>query len=82
MTGRMPEEGVNPVEFPVMAQFVWAWFLDLHECRAQGMSGLARLTSLEMQAYFSLEGIVPMGWEVAAIRRLDRLVVQSLAADD
>ena len=71
----MPDEGINPEELPSEAAHVWHWFLELHESRSQGMNGPQPITNLEILAYAGLTGIQFEGWELAAMRRLDRLAL-------
>lgn len=77
MTGRMPEEGINPVELPQIATHVWEWFLVLSGGRQVGMNGSSPLSSMEILAFFQLEGIAPESWELNAIRRLDRVALEA-----
>lgn len=81
MTGRMPAEGINPATIPEIAQHVWAWFLMLNACRQSGM-GPSPISHSEMLAFFTLEGIMPEGWELQAIRALDNVALESAAKDE
>lgn len=77
----MPEEGINPVEFPDLLYDLWRWFLDLNASRQVGMGGVGPITYLELQAYSAVQGIRMEGWEIAAIRSLDRVALESTRAD-
>lgn len=77
----MPEEGINPVDLPEVAWHVWEWFLQLSGSRQSGIAGPVPLSNLEILAFFQLEGVSPDGWELQAIRALDRVAMESAAAD-
>lgn len=79
MTGRMPEEGINPIELPPVAAHVWGWFLGISRGRqSAGMGGPQSLSSMEIHAYFQLEGFMPNSWELMAIRELDGVAMASM----
>lgn len=78
MTGRMPEEGINPVDFPEALAHLWQWFLQLNSARQSGMSA-SPITYPDMRAFFSLYGIAPQGWELDAIRLLDGIALESMS---
>jgi hypothetical protein len=77
MTGRMPEEGINPVEMPFFLRHIWSWFLALDAKRGGGM-GPSPITHTEMQAYFSLMRITPSTLDIETISRLDAIALSSL----
>lgn len=77
MTGRMPPEGVNPVEFPQAVSHLWQWFMQLSNARQPGM-GVSPITYPDLHAFFSLYGITPDGWELDAIRVLDGIALESM----
>jgi hypothetical protein len=77
MTGRMPAEGINPVEFPETALHVWNWFQQLSAGRGGGGMGPSAITYPDMQAFFGLYGIRPDVWELDAIRLLDGVALNS-----
>lgn len=81
MTGKMPEEGINPVEIPPVSAHVWGWFLQLNAERQSGMAP-SPLTSQQVLAFFTLEGFMPEGWELLAIRSLDRVALDSSSTSD
>lgn len=70
----MPQEGINPIEFPDVASELWRWFLDLHSARGQGMAP-SPITYLDLFAYAQLHGLAFAAWELDAIRRLDRIAL-------
>lgn len=77
MTGRMPDEGVNPVEFPSALADVWEWFLRLNRKRPAGMSSVAPIPESEIGWFFANRGITPEGWVLDAIDRLDVVAMAS-----
>ncbi len=79
MTGRMPQEGINPIELPPEADHVWLWFLDLNAARQSGLNGGMPLSHAELVAFFWLERITPSGWELQALRALDRVAFAPVA---
>lgn len=70
MTGRMPVEGLNPVEFPIELYDEWGWFLDLHRTRQTGLSD-SPIAESEIGWYFFNRGTRPQGWLLRLIRRLE-----------
>ena len=76
MTGRMPEEGINPVEFPDVLYDLWNWFLDLHASRGAGM-GPSPITQLDLFAYSQLHQVRFEQWQLSAIRQLDGIALNS-----
>lgn len=76
MTGRMPEEGINPGELPDFLAYLWHWFLDLRAKRGGGM-GPGPITHTEMQAYFSLMRVTPSPTDIRTINRLDVIALNS-----
>lgn len=77
--GVMPEEGINPVSFPEAVGHVWEWFLHLNASRQAGMGGPMPVTYTEIAAFFNLEGVELSGWELQAIRWLDRIALEPIA---
>lgn len=77
MTGRKPQEAINPVEFPEALHQLWLWFLELNASRSSGM-GACPISYSDMQAYFSLMQCRPEPWEISAIRRLDGVALESI----
>lgn len=71
MTGSMPDEGVNPIDFPAEAAHVWHWFLQLNAKRPQGFSGASCIPESEVHYFFRNRHIAPEVWEVDAISALD-----------
>lgn len=81
MTGRMPEEGINPAEFPELLYDLWRSFLAMHSARGRGMSGMEPITHQGIQAYSALYGVRFEEWELAAIRALDVVALGSVGDD-
>lgn len=74
MTGRMPKEGINPVEFPLMLSDVWTWFLSLHGNRQSGMT-VNPISEQEIHFFFKNRKIDYEIWQIETIRLLDSLVM-------
>jgi len=74
----MPDEGINPAPFPEAAFDVWGWFLQISRGRQSGINGPMALSSTEILAFFQLEGCMPDGWELGAIRALDMVALESM----
>ncbi len=72
----MPEEGINPVEFPDVLYDLWQWFLDLNASRTSGM-GPSPITQLDLLAYSQLHQVRFEQWQLSAIRHLDRVALSS-----
>lgn len=79
MTGRMPEEGINPVEFPDVLHDLWYCFLDLNKARRKAFVGIEPISYLEIQAYCSLTGSRFDGWELSTLQELDTVALESAA---
>lgn len=73
----MPEEGINPAEFPEAAQDVWGWFLVLNHKRPQGMAGACPIPESEIGWFFRNRGINPEAWEIDAINYLDAVALSA-----
>ena len=82
VSGRMPEEGINPGSIPAEVAHVWSWFTALRESAGAGLNGPLPITNLEMLAFFTLEGMALEGWETRAIRAVDSAYLRSLAKDE
>jgi hypothetical protein len=82
MTGRMPEEGVNPVEFPEQMTEVWGWFLGISGRRRRGGFGPELVAWESMESYFRLMRITPEPWQISVIDRLDRVWFESQQEKD
>lgn len=79
MTGRMPEEGINPVEFPEVLAELWGWFLRLNAGRGGGF-GTQPITEQGIGWFFHNRGIRPQMWQLDALRLLDRVALDSSSA--
>lgn len=73
----MPEEGINPAEFPDLLYDLWRCFVDLHSSRRRGLNGVEPIAFEEIQAYSELHGLKFEHWEVAAIKALDAVAMGS-----
>lgn len=80
MTGQMPEEGINPVEFPDLLYDLWHWFLRMNAGRCSGM-GPAPITEQEIGWFFRNRKIAPEVWQLDAIRMLDGIALESMQSD-
>lgn len=67
------------VEIPLSMQSIWRHFINLHNTRTAGMSGVNPIQYSEISAYFSLNQEVPEVWEVNTLRRLDSVVLEHFA---
>lgn len=77
--GAMPEEGVNPVEFPARLDYLWSWYLSLHAQRQRFMGEPQPVSEADIGWFFSNRGIALQGWEPDAIRQIDNLVMTELS---
>lgn len=77
MTGRMPEEGINPVEFPDVLHDLWYCFLDLNRARRKALVGIESISYLEIQAYCALTGERFEAWELSTLQELDAIALES-----
>lgn len=82
MMGKMPQEGINPIEFPEQLDFLWGWFLSLHSGRQQAMDGIAPIAESEIGWFFLNRRIDHSGWEADAIRRIDCAAIGALRSGD
>ncbi len=69
----MPEEGINPVELPPEMTVVWDWFLVLHSKRQPSIAGPSPILESEIGWFFHNRQIIPDGWELGVLTRLDDL---------
>jgi hypothetical protein len=60
---------------------VWSWFCRLNATRTSGGFGFSAITYLEMQAFFSMEGISLNGWELDFIRAFDKVAMEHFAEE-
>lgn len=75
-----PSELDDLVELPSTMQFVWNYFIDLHNARSfGGMQNINPLSYSDIKAYFELMNIVPEEWEVKLIKRLDTVALTQYA---
>lgn len=67
----MPE--LHPQPLPAACAGVWAIFCELDAERLPGMGGPCPVTSAQLLDWQRLHGIELSGWEIEALRTLDRL---------
>jgi hypothetical protein len=77
MTGNMPQEGINPVEFPDLLYDLWNWFLKLSTGRGGGM-GPTPIDEQNIGWFFHNRRITPQCWQLDAIRMLDSIALEIL----
>lgn len=77
----MPEEGINPIEFPEVASQAWEWFNRLADKRQLAVTGISPISESQIGWFFRNRGIVPESWELEAIDALDRLALKSAGED-
>lgn len=80
MTGRMPAEGINPVDFPNLLADEWGWFLSLNSSRQAGMA-VNSISEVEMESYFRNRRITPQAWQLDLIRALDNVALEHSRED-
>jgi len=56
---------------PAAGDYIWRWFLSLHNGRGSGGFGPNPISSIEIQAWSQLEGIRLAWWELKALRGMD-----------
>jgi hypothetical protein len=78
MTGKMPDEGINPVTFPETLMTVWQAFLVLHRSRPVSMGGPLPIPESELLAYQVNRRIRLSGAEVDVLRLLDNTALENI----
>ena len=73
----VPEEEWGIPEFPIVLYDLWQWFLKLHGSRGSGL-GPAPITEESIGWFFHTRRIAPQGWQLDAIRMLDRIALESM----
>lgn len=68
---------LHPQPLPATCAGLWAVFCELDSERLPGASGACPITSGQLLDWQRLHGIDLSGWEIAAIRQLDRLRLNS-----
>lgn|GEM_PF-1180188 len=78
-TGVLPAMLANAPELPEGMEVLWNDFLALHGSRGHTMSGPARITFSDIDAYQRVTGASLQPWEINAIRGADNayLTVQA-----
>lgn len=82
MTGRMPEEGVNPVDFPESMGQIWIWFVSLSGKRPPAMAGQSPIPESEIGWFFRNRHIEPDLWVFDAISALDAVALAAAVEKD
>lgn len=77
--GRKLPELEDLVELPDSMQYVWSWFIELHNARTSNGFGLNPITYADIKAYFDLYDIVPQDWQVQLIKQLDNVALNAFA---
>jgi hypothetical protein len=75
-TGITPQELLDIQEIPKSMISIWTHFINLHNTRTTGMSGVNAIAYSDIWAYFTLLQEQPEIWEINTIRRLDTTVLQ------
>lgn len=73
----MPEEGINPVEFPALLWQEWEWFERLDSRREMGFSGPGKIGESTIAWFFRNRGISPQEWQLDLIHILDNMACQA-----
>lgn len=76
MKGYMPEEGINPIEFPELLYDLWQAFLRLNASRSHTMDGPSRISEHDIGWFYRNRGMVPESWELDAIQMLDAVALE------
>lgn len=71
----MPEEGINPVEFPDVMYGLWQRFRRLNEARQIGMNGPAAISEGDIAAFCQNRRLWLSAWELSVIAALDRVAL-------
>lgn len=72
---------LNPGRFPVAAQPVWEWYLDIASCRQYGGMGTPLpISHAEIWAWCQLHGITLEPWHIRTIRLLDGVHLRAISA--
>lgn len=67
------------VDLPDSMQYVWSWFIDLHNARTSNGFGLNPITYADIKSYFDLYAIEPQEWQVQLIKQLDNIALSAFA---
>lgn len=79
-TGKTLQELEELVELPDTMSFVWRYFIDLHNARSFGNS-INPISYSDMKAYFDLNKIEVLDWEIAAIKQLDVIAMKAYSEE-
>lgn len=78
MTGRKPQELINPAEFPAVFFEVWESFQRLSARRSNNGMGLNPITYLDIDAFCRVTKTHLTDFEISIIERLDMLLLNSI----
>lgn len=62
-------------------QFVYRWFVDLHNKRTSNGFGINPIQYSEILAYFTLIEVKPEEWEIEMISKLDGVALEMYAKE-
>jgi len=79
-TGRRPLDLDGP-DFPDLLSYIWAWFLELHGTRQQGMGGPLAITFTEIKGWSELTQIEILPEEVELLKRLDKKYLEVIGKE-
>lgn len=68
----------EPPALPAELEYLWRWFLQLHQSRGNNGMGHSPITYQDMHAWSHITGNRLQAFEVDAIRRLDHVYFESL----
>lgn len=77
MGGVLPPDA-EPPPFPLALEYVWRWFLQLHNARVSGF-GPSAISWLELDAWSRFTGNRPTPWEVQVLMAVDAEYLNSQA---
>lgn len=74
MSGRKPAAAKIEVEFPVLMNKVWTWWMMIEGARPQSMTSRpAAISMADLRAFFEVMCIVPAAWQVELLLKIDLL---------
>lgn len=73
----MPEEGINPVEFPPIMWDLWQWFKRLDRSRENGINGRSPLSEQSIGWFFRNRKITPQSWQLDTLAMLDTIALSN-----
>ncbi|MBC3920355.1 hypothetical protein H8L32_23025 [Undibacterium sp. CY18W] len=69
---------VNPPQLPFELEYLWRWFLELHNSRSNNGMGPSVITYQDLLAWSHMTGNQPRKFELDAIRQLDRIYFEAM----